>query len=177
VYQAPARADAANASPSRGTAEQFERFLAAFADGETHKAAAALAGITVRDVAARRDSDEDFAAAYKLARKTRLMALHDAVWQEAIGQKVKDPINGVERVVRNIRMLERLAVTERELEPEKPATAVQINNTTGADPALVTAVQANSERLRQLLRKPATPALPVLEATAVPVDPDSDLLE
>jgi hypothetical protein len=193
VHNAANGAAQVSANPSKGSAAQFDRFIAAFADGETHKAAAKLAGITLSDVAARREADETFDAAYRLARKTRLMVLADALWAEAIGTEQRDPVNGVVRVVRDRGVLQRLAVHEGELTPEKPAVAIQNNVGAPTDPKLIAAIEHNRRTLIALLRSPKPAALPSpavidvqaeriaetamkLDAVLTPRDADEDLL-
>lgn len=177
VHIAASGAVAANANPQQGSAAQFDRFIAAFADGATHREAAKLAGVTLIAVAARRDADETFDEAYKLARKTRLMVLADALWSEAIGTEQRDPVNGVVRVVRDRGVLQRLAVHEGELTPEKPAVAIQNNVGAPTDPKLVAAIEDNRRTLIALLRSPKPAALPAPDVIDVQsADTDEDLL-
>jgi hypothetical protein len=179
VYQAATGAAAGNANPHRGSEGQFERFLAAFGDCGRHKQAAEAAGLTLDVIAAQLDSDPEFAQRYKVARKVRRLLIADALLDEAIGRDVVDPVNGATKRVRNVAVLQRLAVTEGELEPENKAPAVAIQNNVGADPKLVAAQDELRRRLAALGKPKAIEAIDaeiVEPATTPAINDGSDLL-
>jgi hypothetical protein len=166
-------ATAGNANLSQG----FDAFLRTYAEGGIHRKAAEAAGLTIAEIAAKLEADEDFADRYKLARRTRRLIIEDALMTEAIGEVVTDAVSGKTKLVRNVDVLKRLAVREDIIDPERPATqiAVQQNNgqsAAAASPEVQAFAKRNEERLRALLKR--KPAAITVEAT--PVDPDSDII-
>ena len=160
-------------APHGATPDQLEAFLVNLANTGVVAKSAREAGITKYIVYALRRADPAFAKRWEEALEVLPSRVLDAVVEEAIEG---EPIVSGEGVVvgrrRNTRLLERLAEKHGVIDTQRPAAAVQINNTQQAanDPKLVAAVKQNSERLHALLFG-AKSAPAIIDAEVVDVMP------
>jgi hypothetical protein len=161
------------------TLAKHDAFLAALEEIGHEKRAAEKAGVQLTEIARRARHDDDFNERLKDARALRRIHIRDALFEEGVlGREVVDLAGKVARV-RDLKTLHALARKADELDPEKPAVAIQNNVTPANDPVLVAKVEDNRRRLLALLRGASTPQVieaQVIDVPALP-DPDLDLLE